>query len=131
MHWCRYKKAALDACDVTWKFGLLHKAPGLCHGAAGNGYAFLCAYRMDGHARHLFRAVQFARFCAKWLRDLVCTNAYRMSLRLRFAANMRDRRFGYIKLCGFTQAKNDPLLQSDSKRSFAEKVSLYEGIAGT
>ena len=33
---------------LLWKAGPLRKGAGLCHGAAGNGYAFLKLYRWFG-----------------------------------------------------------------------------------
>lgn len=55
--------AAAAASDVVWQRGLLRKGPGLCHGLAGNGYAFLALHRATQGAsgRHLHRAQQFAR----------------------------------------------------------------------
>lgn len=69
MHWChgapglaltlanaylatgaaRYLAAARDACDVVWARGLLRRA-GLCHGVAGNMYAFLALRRAEAAA---------------------------------------------------------------------------------
>lgn len=36
-----YLAAAQRAGEVTWRYGLLRKGPGLCHGLAGNGYCLL------------------------------------------------------------------------------------------
>ncbi|EAA08412.4 AGAP003148-PA [Anopheles gambiae str. PEST] len=56
----------LDCCrkcaDELWRHGLLRKGPGICHGVAGNGYAFLLMYRLTGEKRYLYRAVKFAEF---------------------------------------------------------------------
>ena len=54
------KTAALDAAYTTWKYGLLLKGPGLCHGIAGNGYALLAAFRATGDVKWLHRACVFA-----------------------------------------------------------------------
>ncbi|KAK7230260.1 glutathione binding protein [Aureococcus anophagefferens] len=54
------KTAALDAAYTTWKYGLLFKGPGLCHGIAGNGYALLAAFRATGDVKWLHRACVFA-----------------------------------------------------------------------
>lgn len=35
-----------ECAELTWKYGVLKKGPGLCHGLAGNGYVFLLVYRM-------------------------------------------------------------------------------------
>jgi hypothetical protein len=51
----------LDAAgELTWRAGPLAKGAGLCHGTAGNGYAFLALYRRSGEARWLERARAFA-----------------------------------------------------------------------
>lgn len=50
----------LGAGELTWRAGPLRKGPGLCHGTAGNGYAFLALYRRTGDARWLERARAFA-----------------------------------------------------------------------
>lgn len=36
---------------------------GLCHGIAGNAYAFLALFQATGDQKYLFRAVQFASQC--------------------------------------------------------------------
>jgi hypothetical protein len=46
--------------ELTWAAGPLAKGPGLCHGTAGNGYAFLKLYRRTGDATWLERARAFA-----------------------------------------------------------------------
>jgi hypothetical protein len=46
--------------EGVWRAGPLAKAAGLCHGTAGNGYAFLKLYRMTGDAHWLERARAFA-----------------------------------------------------------------------
>lgn len=49
-----------DAAEFVWKAGPLAKGQGICHGTAGNGYAFLALYRRTRHPRWLERARQFA-----------------------------------------------------------------------
>ncbi len=46
--------------ELTWRAGPLVKGAGLCHGTAGNGYAFLELLRRTGHERWLDRARAFA-----------------------------------------------------------------------
>ncbi len=46
--------------ELTWHAGPLAKGPGLCHGTAGNGYAFLKLHRRTGAALWLERARAFA-----------------------------------------------------------------------
>ena len=48
----------MDCTEVIWKRGLLKKGYGICHGVAGNGYAFLVAYKMTGDPKYLHRAFQ-------------------------------------------------------------------------
>ena len=50
----------LGAGETTWAAGPLAKGPGLWHGTAGNGYAFLKLHRRTGDARWLARAHAFA-----------------------------------------------------------------------
>jgi hypothetical protein len=42
--------------ELTWRAGPLAKGPGLCHGTAGNAYAFLVLHRRTGDERWLERA---------------------------------------------------------------------------
>ena len=51
---------ALGAGELTWRAGPLRKGPGLCHGTAGNGYAFLRLHALTGDAMWLDRARRFA-----------------------------------------------------------------------
>jgi hypothetical protein len=50
----------LMAGRTTWQAGPLVKGPGLCHGTAGNGYAFLKLYQRTGDPVWLARARAFA-----------------------------------------------------------------------
>jgi hypothetical protein len=50
----------LEAGELVWRAGPLAKGAGLCHGTAGNGYAFLKLYRRTGDGRWLERARAFA-----------------------------------------------------------------------
>jgi hypothetical protein len=53
--------AAASRCGVLiWERGLLRKGSGLCHGVAGNGYAFVTLWRLTGDETHLCRAMGFA-----------------------------------------------------------------------
>ena len=56
----RYLDVALSAGECVWKYGMLLKGPGICHGFAGNGYSLLALFKATGDARWLFRAYQFA-----------------------------------------------------------------------
>uniref|UniRef100_A0A6I8N884 Glutathione S-transferase LANCL1 n=1 Tax=Ornithorhynchus anatinus TaxID=9258 RepID=A0A6I8N884_ORNAN len=56
----QYLSDALQCSEVIWKFGLLKKGYGLCHGAAGNAYAFLALYNLTQDVKFLYRA------CKEW-----------------------------------------------------------------
>ncbi|CAN0431393.1 unnamed protein product, partial [Ectocarpus fasciculatus] len=60
----RYLEMARRSSEVVWKRGLLTKGNGICHGVAGNGYAFLSLRKADAaDGRHLHRARSFAGVC--------------------------------------------------------------------
>jgi hypothetical protein len=68
--------ALRSAAEATWRRGLLRrKGPGLCHGAAGCGYALLSAYAATGDRRYLARARRFARWTATFADRLATTFA--------------------------------------------------------
>jgi len=50
----------IAAGEAIWQAGPLAKGPGVCHGTAGNGHAFLTLYRRTGDPRWLDRARAFA-----------------------------------------------------------------------
>jgi len=56
----KYLKACERASALIWQRGLLLKGPGICHGVAGNGYAFLLMYRLTGKMDYLNMAKCFA-----------------------------------------------------------------------
>ncbi|HZO61457.1 MAG TPA: LanC-like protein [Gaiellaceae bacterium] len=51
---------ALAGAELTWRAGPLAKGAGLCHGTAGNGYAFLTLFERTGDELWLDRARRFA-----------------------------------------------------------------------
>jgi hypothetical protein len=51
----------LSAGELTWTAGPLAKGAGLCHGTAGNGFAFLKLFELTQDERWLARARSFAR----------------------------------------------------------------------
>jgi hypothetical protein len=60
--------------ELTWVAGPLRKGANLCHGTAGNGFAFLKLFRRAGNEMWLERARRFAMHCvaqvtAAWKRD--------------------------------------------------------------
>jgi hypothetical protein len=56
----RLDETLLAAGELIWAAGPLRKGAGLCHGTAGNGYAFLKLFRRTGDERWLQRARAFA-----------------------------------------------------------------------
>jgi lantibiotic modifying enzyme len=56
------EELVLAGASLTWRAGPpgLDKGPGLCHGTAGNGYAFLKLFARSGDERWLERARRFA-----------------------------------------------------------------------
>ncbi len=53
-------KLAVAGGELTWQAGPLCKGSGLCHGTAGNGFAFLRLFALTGDERWLGRARRFA-----------------------------------------------------------------------
>jgi hypothetical protein len=51
--------------ELTWLAGPLRKGASLCHGTAGNGYAFLALFERTGDERWLARARAFAMHAAQ------------------------------------------------------------------
>jgi Lanthionine synthetase C-like protein len=62
----------LAGAELPWRTGppSLEKGPGICHGAAGNGYAFLKAYWRTTHELWLDRARRFAMHALEQVRRL-------------------------------------------------------------
>lgn len=58
----KYLDSCLNCGDLVWKFGFLHKGPGICHGIAGSGYVHLLLYRLTNDEKHLYRARKCAEF---------------------------------------------------------------------
>jgi Lanthionine synthetase C-like protein len=54
------EELAVAGGELTWRAGPLAKGPGLCHGTAGNAYAFLVLHRRTGDELWLERARVFA-----------------------------------------------------------------------
>lgn len=47
---------AVRMADDIWERGLLVKGSGLCHGVAGNAYAFLAMYAHTDDKKYIYRA---------------------------------------------------------------------------
>jgi len=58
------EELALAGGELTWRAGPLRKGANLCHGTAGNGYAFLALLERTGDERWLTRARAFAMHAA-------------------------------------------------------------------
>src|SRR4029077_21155650 len=54
------EELAVAGGELTWRAGPLRKGANLCHGTAGNGYAFLALVARTGDERWLERARVFA-----------------------------------------------------------------------
>ena len=59
------EELAVAGGELTWRAGPVRKGPGLCHGTAGNGYAFLALLERTGDERWLTRARAFAMHAAR------------------------------------------------------------------
>jgi hypothetical protein len=59
---------ALAGGELTWRAGPLRKGPGLCHGTAGNGFAFLRLHALTGDRMWLDRARRFAMHAVEQVR---------------------------------------------------------------
>jgi hypothetical protein len=62
-HDAEYTRLLVAGGGLTWRAGPLRKGPGLCHGTAGNGLAFLALHRRTGDQLWLDRARRFAMHC--------------------------------------------------------------------
>jgi len=58
------EELAVAGGELTWRAGPLRKGANLCHGTAGNGYAFLALLERTGDERWLRRARTFAMHAA-------------------------------------------------------------------
>ncbi|CAK5091709.1 unnamed protein product [Meloidogyne enterolobii] len=56
----KYLQAAIRCAQLIWERGILGKGPGICHGVAGSGYAFLLLYRQTLENGWLEKAKVFA-----------------------------------------------------------------------
>eukprot|EP00565_Helicotheca_tamesis_P000060 CAMPEP_0185734652 /NCGR_PEP_ID=MMETSP1171-20130828/23129_1 /TAXON_ID=374046 /ORGANISM="Helicotheca tamensis, Strain CCMP826" /LENGTH=279 /DNA_ID=CAMNT_0028404703 /DNA_START=24 /DNA_END=863 /DNA_ORIENTATION=+ len=66
----KYLSMAHDAAECVWRYGLLHKGPGLCHGIAGNAYCFLALQRDDPtNNKWIFHAAFMASFMSTLPQD--------------------------------------------------------------
>ncbi|XP_056096454.1 lanC-like protein 2, partial [Rhinichthys klamathensis goyatoka] len=59
----KYLRDAVECGELIWQKGLLRKGYGICHGTAGNGYAFLSLYQLTHDKKYLYRACKFAEWC--------------------------------------------------------------------
>jgi Lanthionine synthetase C-like protein len=59
------EELAVAGAELTWRAGPLRKGASLCHGTAGNGYAFLTLLARTGDEQWLGRARAFAMHAAR------------------------------------------------------------------
>lgn len=71
----KYLIAAKQASETLWKYGLLSKGFGLCHGISGNTYIFLYLYQITSDEIYLYRALSFfsSNFDSRALLHISCT----------------------------------------------------------
>ncbi|EEC17115.1 conserved hypothetical protein, partial [Ixodes scapularis] len=62
----RYLEPLRKSVDVIWRRGLLKKGYGICHGVAGNAYAFLRMYQLTRELKYLHRAAKLDRLCLQF-----------------------------------------------------------------
>jgi len=65
----RMESLLRQAAELTWRAGPLAKGAGLCHGTAGNGYAFLAMHERTGEPVWLDRARSFAMHAISQVRE--------------------------------------------------------------
>lgn len=65
----KYLKSMEKALQCIWKYGILKKGFGTCHGITGNAYPFLCLYRYTGEEEYFYKALQMAACC--WSEEIV------------------------------------------------------------
>ncbi|KAL9657748.1 hypothetical protein ABK040_013580 [Willaertia magna] len=58
----KYLQSAKEGCKAIWKYGLLKKGLGLCHGIVGNLYPFLLVFQATGEYEYLWKAIKFFEF---------------------------------------------------------------------
>jgi hypothetical protein len=63
------EEVAVAGGELTWRAGPLRKGGGLCHGTAGNGYAFLALLERTGDEGWLSRARAFAMHAVRQVED--------------------------------------------------------------
>jgi hypothetical protein len=97
----RLDQLLIEAGEAIWRAGPLRKGNNLCHGTAGNGYAFLKLYERTGDNEWLNRARAFAMHGIDQLQ-----RAQREFGRLRHSLWTGDPGFAiYLRDCIRTQAK--------------------------
>ena len=56
----KYLKSMEMALECVWKYGVLKKGFGICHGITGNAYFFLLLYKKTGQDEYYYKALQMA-----------------------------------------------------------------------
>ncbi|EFA81797.1 bacterial lantibiotic synthetase component C-like protein [Heterostelium album PN500] len=57
----KYLECAKYSSNVIWKYGLLTKGTGLCHGISGNTFSFLLIYKESNDLCFLYKAIAFVK----------------------------------------------------------------------
>jgi len=57
----KYLECAKRSSESIWKYGLLKKGAGLCHGISGNAYSFLLIYKESKDLSFLYRTISFIK----------------------------------------------------------------------
>ena len=58
-----YLVRAKECEEAIWRRGLLRKGYGLCHGVAGNAYAFIAMWKVTREPQYLYKSALFAEWC--------------------------------------------------------------------
>ena len=61
-----YFTRAQHCAESIWTRGLLKKGYGLCHGVAGNTYAFVAMWKVTNDPKYLYKAALFAEWCFEY-----------------------------------------------------------------
>ena len=61
-----YILSAKHSGEAIWQRGLLKKGYGICHGVAGNTYAFLALWKATHDPKYLYQAAVFSEWCFEY-----------------------------------------------------------------
>ena len=70
----KFLKLMEIALECVWKYGILKKGFGICHGISGNAYPFVWLYKLTGQDEYHYKAMQMAEcIFSKNIRKMVKT----------------------------------------------------------